>query len=89
MIEKYLEVVSEPKIRYILRPSREITANTLMTYNFQTVQLRPLFAMYNFKLQGIMANISESAKKFSPHCLLVEIFELVYRCPVLNIYRSV
>ena len=89
MIEKYIKGVSEPKNRRLLRPSREITANTLMTYNFQTVQFRPFFAMYDFKLQGIMANISESAKKFSPHCLLVEIFELVYRCPVLNIYRLV
>ena len=84
MIEKYIKGVSEPKNRRLLRPSREITANTLMTYNFQTVQFRPLFAMYNYKLQGIMANISESAKKFSPHCLLVEIFELVYWCPMQN-----
>ena len=80
--------VFKPKNRRLLRPSREITANTLITYNFQTVQFRPLFAMYNYKLQGIMANISESAKKFSPHCLLVEIFELVHRCPVLNIYHQ-
>mgnify|MGYP003507223558 CR=1 FL=1 len=63
MIEKYIKGVSEPKNRRLLRPSREITANTLMTYNFQTVQFRPLFAMYNYKLQRIMANISESAKK--------------------------
>ena len=45
MIEKYIKGVSEPKNRRLLRPSREITANTLMTYNFQTVQFRPLFAM--------------------------------------------
>ena len=61
MIEKYIKGVFEPQNRRLLRPSREITANTLMTYNFQTVQFRPLFAMY-FQLQGIMANISEFAK---------------------------
>ena len=48
MIEKYIKGVSEPKNRRFLRPSREITANTLMTYNFQTVQFRPLFAMYKW-----------------------------------------
>ena len=55
MIEKYIKGVSEPKNRRLLRPSREITANTLMTYNFQTVQFRPCFAMYDFRLQEVMA----------------------------------
>ena len=52
MIEKYIKGVSEPKNRRLLRPSREITANTLMTYNFQTVQFRPFFAMYDLKNHG-------------------------------------
>ena len=54
MIEKYIQGISDPKNRRLLRPSREITANTLMTYNFQTVQFRPFFAMYDFKIQGLI-----------------------------------
>ena len=61
MIEKYIKGVSEPKNRRLLRPSREITANTLMTYNFQTVQFRPLFAMYNYKIWLIFLNLQKNS----------------------------
>jgi hypothetical protein len=37
--------------------------------------------MYHY--QEIEAALSESAKIFSPQCPLAEIFEPVYRCPML------
>ena len=63
------------------RPSREVTVKTLMINNFQKVRFSHLLAMYHY--QEIDAALSESAQIFSPQCPLAEIFELVYRCPLL------
>jgi len=49
---------------------------------FKTVQFGHLLIMYD--KQEIMPNLSESAKTFSPQCPLTEIFELVFRCPMLR-----
>ena len=70
-----------PQKPSLFRPSREITAKTLTINNFQTVRFCHLLIPHY--LQEIDATCSKSAKIFSPQCPLSEIFELLYRCPVL------
>lgn len=82
MMKKYFKGVYDPKNRRFFRPSREVTAKTSVINNFQTVQFGNLLTMYDIK--EIMPNLSESAKTFSPQCPLAEIFELVFRCPMLR-----
>ena len=79
--EKIHQGVYGPKNRRFVRPSREITAKTLLINNFQTVQFSHLHILYHLK--EIIADLSESAKNIQPQCPLAEIFELVYQCPML------
>ena len=66
MMKKYIKGVNDPKNRRFFRPSRGITAKALMINNFQTVQFSHLLIVYDIK--EIVANLSESAKIFSPQC---------------------
>ena len=77
MVKKYFKGVFDPKNRRFFRPSREVTAKTSVINNFQTVQFGHLLIMYD--KEEIMPNVSEYAKTFSP-----QIFELVFRCPMLR-----
>ena len=81
MMKKYIKGVCGPKNRRYFRPIREITAKTLMINNYQTVRFSHLLILDHY--QEIDAALSESATIFSPQCPLAEIFELLYRCPVL------
>ena len=81
-VKKYFKGVFDPKNRRFFRPSREVTAKTSVINNFQTVQFGHLLIMYD--KEEIMPNLSESAKTFSPQCPLAEIFEIIFRCPMLR-----
>ena len=47
MMKKHIKGVYDPKNRGFFRLSREITAKTLMIYNFQTVQFSHFLIMYD------------------------------------------
>ena len=86
MMKKYIKGVYDPQNRRFFRPSREITATTLMINNFQTVQLSQLLIIMTSRkscviflnLQKYLAH-SAPWRRYSNQFTDVRCFQLLFR----------